>query len=141
MVCADACDHRERLHALRPRQSPQAERAARLYFALPAERTRRLLDPRTSLELARWLAEHGHGQAALVVYQRHLRDYPGGPGVPEAHLGAGLVQLHLLDQPAAAYQHLVEVLDGDPDPVTAAAARDALDDIAARQKRQVPIRT
>jgi hypothetical protein len=115
----------------------EGERAARWYFALPVERTRRVLDPRTSLELGRWLAEHGHAQAALVVYQRHLRDYPGGPGLAEAHLGAGLVQLYLLDQAAAAYQHLVEALGHDPDPVTAARAREALQDIAARQKLPV----
>jgi hypothetical protein len=114
------------------------QQAAQWYFALPADRTRRVLDPRTSLELARWLAEAGHAQAALVVYQRHVRDYPTGPGLAEAHLGAGLVQLYLLGQPAAAYQHLVEALGSDPDPATADRARRALSDIAARQKRQVP---
>jgi hypothetical protein len=60
-----------------------------------------------------------------------------GPGRAEAHLGAGLVLLYLLDQPAAAYQHLVEALGHDPDPVTAARAREALQEIAARQKLQV----
>jgi membrane associated rhomboid family serine protease len=113
------------------------ERAARWYFAIPSERTRGLLTPRTSLELARWLAEHGHAQAALTAYQRHLRDYPSGPGLAEAHLGAGLVQLHLLNQPTAAYQHLVEALSDHPDRVTAARARDALETIAAQQKRAV----
>jgi hypothetical protein len=115
----------------------QAQQAAQWYFALPSDRTRRLLAPTTSLELARWLAEHGHAQAALIVYQRHLRDYPAGPGLAEAHLGAGLVQLYLLDQPAAAYQHLVEALGHDPDPITADRARRALDDIALQQKRQL----
>jgi hypothetical protein len=113
------------------------ETAARIYFALPAEATRRALDPKTSLELARWLAEHGHGRAALVVYQRHLRDDPAGPGTAEAHLGAGLVLLHLLGQPAAAYQHLVEVLELDPDPVTEDRAREALAFIASLQKRNL----
>ena len=51
--------------------------------------------------------------------------------------GAGLVQLHLLNQPTAAYQHLVEALSHDPDRVTAAAARNGLETIAAQQKRAV----
>ena len=52
----------------------------------------------------------------------------------EAHLGSGLVQLHSLGQPAAAYQHFVEVFDHDPDPDTRSQARGALDEIAERQK-------
>jgi membrane associated rhomboid family serine protease len=115
----------------------RGDQAARWYFALPPEETRRLLDPKTSLELARWLAEHRHAQAALILYQRHLRDYPLGPGRAEAQLGAGLVLLYLLDQPAAAYQRLLEALGHNPDPITAARARQALEDIAARQKLQV----
>lgn len=115
----------------------EGRQAAQWYFSMPADQTRRLLDPTGSLELARWLAENGHAQAALVVYQRHLRDYPTGPGLAEAHLGAGLVQLYLLDQPTAAYQHLIEALGHDPDPLSADRARRALDDIAARQKRQL----
>jgi hypothetical protein len=47
------------------------------------------------------------------------------------------VQLYLLNQPAAAYQHLIDALGADPDDVTAASARRALQDIAARQKLQV----
>jgi membrane associated rhomboid family serine protease len=117
----------------------EGRQAAQWYFALPVDRTRRLLDPTASLELARWLAENGHAQAALIVYQRHLRDYPGGPGLAEAHLGAGLVQLHLLDQPTAAYQHLVEALGHDPDPITAERTRRALEEIASRQKRRVRV--
>jgi membrane associated rhomboid family serine protease len=112
----------------------QGDRAAHLYFSLPAEYTRRLLHPASSLQLARWLAEHGHGQAALVVYQRQIRDHPDGPGLAEAHLGAGLVLLYLLNEPTAAYQHLVEVLHHNPDPTTATRTREVLADIAARQK-------
>lgn len=108
--------------------------AAHAYFSVPSERTRQLLDPRTSLELARWLAEQHHGQAALIVYQRHLRDHPNGPGLAEAHLGAALVQLYLMQQPTAAYQHLIDALSSNPDPETAQRAREALDVIAQQQK-------
>ena len=100
--------------------------AAPAYFRLSTEQTRRLLTPGHSIALGDWLARNRHTEAALVVFQRHLRDYPLGPGAAAAHLGAGLVQLRGLDQPAAAYQHLVEVFDHDPDPETRSAARAAL---------------
>ncbi len=108
------------------------EAAAAAYFRLSPARTVRLLMPRDSLEFARWLANHDHADAALVVYQRHLRDYPLGPNLAEAHLGAGLVQLYARNQPTAAYQHLMAVLDTDPHAETEAYARRALADIARR---------
>ena len=113
------------------------ERAAPAYFSLSAARTARLLMPEDSIKFGRWLANNGHPDAALVVYQRHLRDYPLGPYAAEAHLGAGLVQLHARNQPTAAYQHLVAVLDADPHPETEGYARRALIDIASRQKFRV----
>ena len=94
--------------------------------------------PGDSINFGRWLANNGHPDAALVVYQRHLRDYPLGPYAAEAHLGAGLVQLHARNQPTAAYQHLVAVLDADPHPDTEGYARRALLEIAARQKFRPP---
>ena len=113
------------------------QEAAPTYFRLPADQSRRLLDPEDSVAFADWLASNGHPEAALAVYQRHLRDYPVGPLAAEAHLGAGLVLLNALGQPTAAYQHLVEVFDFDPEPDTAAYARRALTEIAARQKFRV----
>ena len=112
-------------------------RAAEVYFALPAEATRRLLTPEESLALADWLRQNEHPQAALTVYRRHLRDYPRGPGAAEAHVGAGLVQLMALGQATPAYQHFLEALDLDPSPETAMRARDGLEAIAARQKFQI----
>ena len=75
------------------------DKAADAYFQIPSELSRRALAPHDSITLSNWLANHGHPAAALVVYQRHLRDYPLGPYAAEAHLGAGLVQLHA-EQPA-----------------------------------------
>lgn len=111
--------------------------AAALYFSLPAAATRRILSPDDSLALAEWLRASGHLDAAVIVYQRHLRDYPLGPGAAEAHAGLGLIQLHALDQPAAAYQHFVEALELDPSPSTEAVVRQALAEILARQKFRV----
>jgi len=111
--------------------------AAAAYFALSPEESRRALHPRDSLALGEWLVRHGHPRAALVVDQRHLRDYPLGPGIAEAHAGAGLVQLHAFSQPTAAYQHFVEALEHDPLPQTEETVRAAMAQIAARQKFQV----
>lgn len=111
--------------------------AARIYFGLPAAATRRLLAPEDAIRLGEWLRRHGHAEAALVVFRRHLRDYPHGPLAAEAHLGAGLVQLEDMNQPAAAYQHLLDALDLDPHPETARTARAALERIAARQRQRL----
>ena len=113
------------------------EEAAARYFALPAGETRRLLSERHSLVLGRWMAAKGHARAALVLFQRHLRDYPVGPGAADAHVGAGLLQLRAFSQPTAAYQHLVEALGLDPSPTTEALARQGLAQIAALQKFQL----
>ncbi len=113
-------------------------KAAELYFELPPGETRGLLSPDDSIALANWLAKNGHSRAALALYQRHLRDYPRGPGAAEAHAYAGLIQLHALREPTAAYQHLVEALDYDPPPELESMIRRAIAEIAARQKFQVP---
>jgi len=113
-------------------------KAAELYFELPSEETRRLLPPDDSIALANWLAKNGHSRAALTLYQRHLRDYPRGPGAAEAHAYAGLLQLNALREPTAAYQHLVEALEYDPPPELETMIRRGLADIESRQKFQVP---
>jgi tetratricopeptide (TPR) repeat protein len=111
--------------------------AARAYFAFAPDQTRRLLDPGESLALAKWLAAQRYSEAALTMFRRHLRDYPAGPSAAEAHVGAGLVQFEQLGQVAPAYQHFLDALDQDPDPVTAARARAALAQIAALQKYRI----
>jgi membrane associated rhomboid family serine protease len=112
-------------------------RAATAYFALPADQARRALRPGESLAMGQWLAANGHGEAALVVYRRHLRDYASDATAAAAHLGAGLVQLEQLGQVAPAYQHFLDALDLRPDAETAAGARAALSQIAAMQKYNI----
>jgi len=112
-------------------------RVASAYFALPADRVRKALTPGDSVALGNWLAQNGHAEAALVVYRRHLRDYPADPTAAEAHVGAGLVQFEHLSQVAPAYQHFLDALDLKPDAATAARARAALAQIAALQKYNV----
>ncbi len=113
------------------------EEAATRYFALPPAETRRLLSERHSLVLGNWMAAKGHSRAALVLFQRHLRDYAIGTGAADAHVGAGLLQLRAFSQPTAAYQHLVEALELDPSPRTEALARQGLAQVAALQKFQL----
>jgi membrane associated rhomboid family serine protease len=117
------------------------EDAARVYFSVPSGQSRRLLNPSDSLSLGNWLARHSHSRAALTVFQRHIRDYPLGPGAAEAHAYAGLLQLHTFGEATAAYQHLVEALELDPSPETEKLIRQALAEIAARQKFQVRSRS
>ena len=115
--------------------------AARRYFTLSSELSRRVLSPGDSLALARWLGAHGQVEAALTVYRRHLRDYPAGPGRDEAHLGAGLIQLEALRQIAPAYQHFLEALESNPSPAVARQAREALAAIERLQRYHVGRRT
>jgi membrane associated rhomboid family serine protease len=111
--------------------------AASEYFALPAHATRRVLAPEPAVALASWLRASGHVDAALVVLQRCLRDFPLGRGVADAHVLAGDLLLRELDQPASAYQHLLDALDLGPSPEGEAVARRGLGEIAARQKRNI----
>lgn len=115
--------------------------AARAYFALPADAARRALSGRELLTLGDWLLANGEPRAALIVYRRYLRNQPRGPGAARAHVGAGLVQLHHLQQPTAAYQHFLDALDCDPDPETSHAAREGLQSIEARQPPLRAVRT
>jgi membrane associated rhomboid family serine protease len=117
-------------------RSGDLDEAARLYFALPPEATRQALMPAELLELGNWLERNGHMQAALIVYRRHLRDFPRGPGTAEAHLGAGRVLLNDFGEATAAYQHFLDALDSNPSPVTAASAREAVERIAAAASKR-----
>jgi len=114
------------------------EDAARAYFALPAARTHGLLSAPEAQHLAQWLRSEGHGDAALVVLRRLLRDHPDDPQVAPAHLLAGRILLDDQDQAASAYPHFLDAiaLAGD-DVRVEAAARAAIAEIASRQKRRV----
>lgn len=108
--------------------------AARAYFALPSRAAAGALEPHQTLALGRWLLEHRHGQAAASVFQRHIQAHPRGPGLAEAHVGAGVALLDMLDQPASAYQHFMAALHEATNTEVAAEARAGLARIGARQK-------
>jgi hypothetical protein len=111
--------------------------AALLYFSVPAPATRRLLSPDDAMELAAWLRRSGHTRAALIVLQRHLRDFPQGPRRAEAHVAAGFVLLEDMGEPTAAYQHFLAALDLDPGPEQAAMARRGIVAIEDLQKLRI----
>lgn len=98
------------------------------YLDLAAQQ-RRMVPAEFVAELGDWLARAGEVDGALAVYRRGLVDHPRGPGVDRLLLGIGLALLHGKRRPTAAYQYLLDVLDVDPDPALAAAARSALAEI------------
>jgi len=110
------------------------EAGARAYFATVEPDP---LPPAATLALGNWLAAHGHGDAALIVYRRFIRDHGREPGAADAQLGAGLMELRR-GQLAAAYQHLRASLERDPAPGTRVRAMEALREIAAQQKYPLP---
>jgi len=119
-------------------ETGESLRAAKLFFSLPGT-VRRRLAPELALRLGEELEEAGHADAALAVYQRMLADHPRGPGRARAHVGAARVLLGALQQPTAAYQHLLEAVDEAETDEELAMARQTL---AALQRvaRTVPRR-
>lgn len=113
--------------------------AARDYFALSADATTRVLSPARGVELARWLSEHGHADAAMVVLRRLLRDFPADPATAEVSVLAGDVLLER-GQGTAAYQYYLTALDLIQAGPVADAARRGVAAIESAQKRAVPWR-
>jgi membrane associated rhomboid family serine protease len=113
------------------------EDAARAWFALPPAQARGALSPEEAVELAFWLRAHGHGEAALVLLRRVVRDVPRGEGLAEAYALAGMILLDDRREPTAAYQYLLTALELGPKPETEAAVRRELGAIEALQKRRV----
>ena len=114
------------------------EKAAQLYFSLPAEKTRRLIPAEDSLAMGNWLSQNGHAEAALAVFRRVIRDFPVGPNTAAAHVGAGIVQLYQMGEPTAAYQHFLDALENHPLPQTERQAREGLEAIENIGRRRGP---
>ena len=111
--------------------------AANAYFALPASDARGALDADAAVELASWLRENGHSEAALTLLRRVVRDLPRGNGLAEVYAATGLLLLEDRREPTAAYQYLLTALELGPRPETEAAVRRALHGIDVLQKRRV----
>ncbi len=115
-------------------RSGDMDAVARAYFSMPVKQADAALDPREALGLAAWLANHGHGQAAVTVYSRYLQAHPTGPDAAAAHVGAGMTLLRVLDQPTLAYQHFANAMRLAPVGEIAAQAQAGLAAVAAQQK-------
>ena len=90
--------------------------AAAAYFALPPSGAQGALDAAQAVELASWLRQNGHSDAALTLLRRAVRTTPRGSGLAELHAAAGLLLLEDLREPTAAYQHLLTALELGPLP-------------------------
>jgi membrane associated rhomboid family serine protease len=111
--------------------------AARAYFALPAPAARGAVSADEAVELASWLRQGGHADAALQLLRRVVRDVPRGEGLAEVYALAGTILLEDRREPAAAYQYLLTALELVPRPETEAAVRQGLLAIEELQKRRV----
>jgi membrane associated rhomboid family serine protease len=104
----------------------------------PAEQACGDGDAEQAIALAGELRGQGRDAAALAVLDRVLRSRPAPRMRAAAHLLAGKILLEDQDQAASAYQQLRAADDlATEAPEVAPAARAALADIAARQKRRI----
>jgi membrane associated rhomboid family serine protease len=111
--------------------------AARAYFALPASSARGALSAEQAVDLATWLREQGHSDAALALLRQVVRDVPRGEGLAEVYALAGIILLDDRREPTAAYQYLLTALEMGPRPETVDAVRRCLAVIEGLQKRRI----
>ncbi|MCU0305334.1 MAG: rhomboid family intramembrane serine protease [Thermoanaerobaculales bacterium] len=108
--------------------------AASEYFDLPAAAARQALTGDEAAALATGLRRAGSPSAALALVQRAIQLAPRGADPAELHALAGMILLEDLDDPSAAYQHLVAAARLAPSAGTAAVIRSALAEIERRQR-------
>jgi hypothetical protein len=82
--------------------------------------------------LADWLTRGEHHEPALTVLRRFIAAHPTSPHLAEAHLRAGFVHLRGTGRRAAAYQHLLAVLDLEASAEERRLARGALAEMDLR---------
>ena len=126
-LAGDPADVQQLLSEQRPGDSLS------LFMALGPEQRRQVPVP-VGAALAQWLAASGNPDAALAIFGRLRADHPRGPHLDQVLLGLGLTLLRHKGRPTAAYQYLLDTLDADPSPETAAEARAALEEINRLQK-------
>lgn len=83
------------------------------------------LEPSEVATIASWLDDLGYPAAAVRILRQYLHDHPKSQDLARIYLTLGLLRLRQ-GQQAAAYQHLLNVFDHDPDEQTAQLAREAL---------------
>jgi membrane associated rhomboid family serine protease len=98
-------------------------------YSLMSNQERGVLTAEEVFTVADALAERTAHDAALTILRRWVATHPNDPELAAAHLRLGLIQLHGLGRPTAAYQHLLTVLDLEPAWEVEEAARRALAEI------------
>jgi membrane associated rhomboid family serine protease len=111
--------------------------AVAAYFSLPVLHLKENILAGDRLQIGYFLLKEGHYAEALSVFRHYISDYPAGPSLDRANLGAGVVLYQGLGQLTSAYQYFLSVLDVDPDPDSENQARQYLAAIEARQKRRL----
>ena len=114
----------------------QPGEALNAYLALSPDQRLQVPVP-AGAALGSWLAASGNPDAAMAVFGRLRADHPRGPHLDLVLLGLGITLLRYKHRPTAAYQYLLDTLDADPSPQSAASAREALEEINQLQKLQV----
>lgn len=92
------------------------------------------LSPDECVTLSGWLEQAGHPIAASTLLRRCLAHHVRSEDQARIYLALGLMRL-AQGQSTAAFQHLLSVFDHDPDPETAARAREALSRIHVFRRR------
>ena len=77
------------------------------------------------VQLAEWLRAAGHRRTADRLLRGYIKSHPGSPDLARVYLALGRARI-AEDQAPSAYQYLLEGLDHNPDPATAAELRQDL---------------
>lgn len=93
------------------------------------------LDPAHCAILSAWVQDSGNPDMAARMLRRCLSAHSKSGDLARVYLALGLLRLDQ-GQQAAAYQHLLSVLDHDPDPGTRARAGEALGRIDLYRKKK-----
>lgn len=108
--------------------------AARAYRELESAADRLAVGPDDVMRIGDYLLQSARFDDALTLFRRHVADYPAGPYLDWAYLGAGLALMGRREFQAA-YQYFLQVLDVKPAPRAEAEARRQIALIESRYSR------
>lgn len=97
--------------------------AVRTFLSLASTSERLGVGPDDIMRLGDYLLQNRRYEEALTLFRRYIGDYPAGPYLDWACLGAGLAILHGRGEAATAYQYFLQVLDASPSPKAEQEAR------------------
>jgi len=98
-------------------------KAVGAFMSLGSTTERLAVGPDDTMRMGDHLLQSRQYDVALSLFRRYIGDYPTGPYLDWACLGAGLSILHGRGEASTAYQYFLQVLDVDPSPKAAEEAR------------------